>query len=132
MYVMYLVFTRYFFRTCKIHPSKCRRFGYVWTWFNSTHIGQQGISISLWVWRIHRVKKVATFWPRNSFRGTKKASWKPSNWIQMKEEIKNCHLTQAGQTARIWYFAQLVLGGNLSGSGLMVFWCHFCPSKRIT
>ena len=55
----------------------------------------------------------------------------------MNEETKSCHLTQAGQTARFRQFGRPVLGGNFffphsSGSGLMVFWCHFYPAKRIT
>ena len=61
---------------------------------------------------------------------------KPSNQIQMNKEIKSCHLKQASQTARFRQFGRPVLDGNFlfpqsSGSGLMVFWCHFCPSKRI-
>ena len=55
----------------------------------------------------------------------------------MNEEIKSCHLTQAGQTARFRQFGRPVLGGNFlfphsSGSGLMVFLCNFYPAKIIT
>ena len=62
---------------------------------------------------------------------------KQQNETISSRESQLCHLTQAGQTAWIWQFSQAVLGGNFlfppsSGSGLMIFWCHFCSSKRIT
>ena len=83
---------------------------------------------TLWVWRIHRVKKFkGKFRWKHLDRYCRNA--KTSNWKKFIQGIKSCHLTQAGQTARFWQFGWPVLGGSFWFPGwfffIFVFWHSF-------
>ena len=69
-------------------------------------------SSTLWVWRIHRVKKSLKANSSENIYVGHVGMPKHQNEKKSSRESQVCHLTQAGQTAWFWQLGRPVLGGN--------------------